>query len=141
MTDQLTLEKIFLANFPNLTEEWISSTLTLQALDDRWIFAKLENIQASFIEDCEVCSNSYERAVQIPIYSANFLDIVDLNEIPTGDEEVFLIDMKGATIDIEEMLYHAIGLAEPLLKRCSTCEALLDSAEDAEREDYEDLRE
>ncbi len=141
MTDHVTLEKIFLADFPNLTEEWISATLTLQALDERWIFAKLENIQATFIEDCEVCSDSYQRVVQILTYSANFLDTVDFDQIPVGDEEVFLIDMKGATIDIGEMLYHAIGLADPLLKRCGICEAQLNNIGDTQKEEYEDLRE
>ena len=136
-TDYIPLENVFLPELPTISEAGISGTLMLQSLNIHWIYAKLEGLNCAIQEVCESCSANYLRTVVVDEYSAKFLDALDGEE--DSDDDVFLINIRNATIDIGEMIYHAIWLETPFVKRCPKCQESLDSQYQDEMEEREHI--
>lgn len=131
ITDTLSFENQHLSEIENLTPEGVSGSLTLQSLDHKSLLVTLNQLKCSLEDSCDHCGKSFVRSLEIQDYVAKYVTEID-PEFQDAEQDVLLIDIKNGVIDIEEMIYHAIQLEEPFVKRCSTCENLPIS-EDEER--------
>mgnify|MGYP000996895117 FL=1 len=123
ITDTLSFENQRLSEIENLTPEGVSGSLTLQSLDHKSLLVTINHLKC-FLEDrCDHCGKSFVRSLEIQDYVAKYVTEID-PEIQDAEQDVLLIDMKNGVIDLEEMLYHAIQLEEPFVKRCLACECL-----------------
>ena len=131
ITDTLSFENQHLSEIENLTPEGISGSLTLQSLDHKSLLVTINYLKCSLEDRCDHCGKSFVRSLEIQDYVAKYVTELD-PEFQDAEQDVLLIDMKNGVIDVEEMLYHAIQLEEPFVKRCSVCERL-PVVEDEER--------
>lgn len=53
------------------------------------------------------------------------------------DEEIFLINARSESIDIQDMVVQAIKLQDPFIKRCTKCEKKLAEQDDDETDYFE----
>ena len=106
---------------PSLTAEGMRGVLHFHSVDGESVLVKLEDCEAEIQDVCDTCGRAFLRSVHVDVYSAKFtLRAQELDE--STDEVLFLIDVKNETIDVEELLYQAIMLQEPFVKRCASCE-------------------
>lgn len=131
ITDTVSFENQHLSEIENLTPEGVSGLLTLQSLDHKSLLVTINHLKCSLEDCCDHCGKSFVRSLEIQDYMAKYVTEID-PEIQDAEQDVLLIDMKNGVIDLEEMLYHAIQLEEPFVKRCSVCERL-PVVEDEER--------
>ena len=131
ITDTLSFENQRLSEIENLTPEGVSGSLTLQSLDHKSLLVTLNQLKCSLEDSCDHCGKTFIRELEIENYVAKFVTEIE-SEFQDKEQDVLLIDMKNGVIDLEEMLYHAIQLEEPFVKRCSVCERL-PVVEDEER--------
>jgi len=78
---------------------------------------------------CDSCQKAHDREVLVPEYVARFViedDRTEEEKEANSDEELFLINAKSETIDIQDMVVQAILLNEPIVKRCAACQKKLD---------------
>ncbi len=133
--DEVVFEHKFSDQLPNLDDEGIAWTFTIQSLDNTSLLGTLTGVTARFHETCESCGASFLRSVDIPSYTARFVfeDEVAKKKEPAESEEVLLyIDPKAETINIEDMVVQAILLNDPFVKRCDACTKRLASTDDDE---------
>lgn len=122
--DQITFERKFSDQLPNLDDEGIAWTFTIQSLDNTSLLWTLTDVTARFHEMCESCGTSFVRSVHIPSYIARFVfedEIKKEKEINESEEVLFTIDPKAETINIEDMVAQSILLNDPFVKRCDAC--------------------
>ena len=131
ITDTLSFENQRLSEIENLTPEGDSGSLTLQSLDHKSLLVTLNQLKCSLEDSCDHCGKTFIRELEIENYVAKYVTEIE-SEFQDKEQDVLLIDMKNGVIDLEEMLYHAIQLEEPFVKRCSVCERL-PVVEDEER--------
>ena len=131
ITDTLSFENQHLSEIENLTPEGVSGSLTLQSLDHKSLFVTINQLKCSLEDSCDHCGKTFIRELGIENYVAKYVTEIE-SEFQDKEQDVLLIDMKNGVIDVEEMLYHAIQLEEPFVKRCSVCERL-PVVEDEER--------
>lgn len=129
ITDQMSFSKIRISEFPDLSQEGISGKVLLQSLDQNSILVTLEEIRCEWEAVCDHCGTNFTRKIYVPTYYAKYVTELD----PEGqdqEDEILLIDTKNETINLEEVLYHAIKLEEPFVLRCENCESYLPQEED-----------
>lgn len=128
--DEVVFEKKFSSQIPNLTKEGISWTFVIQSLNEAALLGTLTDVTCSISDVCDSCQAHYEREVFVPEYIARFViedDRTEEEKAANSDEEVFLIDAKSETINIQDMVVQAILLHEPIVKRCPPCEKKLEA--------------
>ena len=128
--DEVRFEKKFSSQIPNLTTEGISWTFVIQSLNEASLLGTLTDVKCSINDVCDSCQTPYEREVFVSEYTARFViedDRTDEEKEANTDEEVFLIDAKSETINIQDMVVQAILLHEPIVKRCPPCEKKLEA--------------
>ena len=119
-TDTIEFEGMKTRLVPNLMEEGMSGNLKLHSLDGESVLVTLEDFECGLADVCDSCGAEFLRNVCIEEYVARFA--LNAKELENSDEEVFfVIDKKSDTINVEEMLYQAILLQEPFVKKCATC--------------------
>ena len=122
VTDEIVIENQDLDMIAGLSEAGISAKIRLQSLWRDAIFAVIEELECEITETCDSCGKEYQRAVNVQDYSA---------------EEVLLIDQRNGIIDLWELVYHAIRMQEPFVKRCPDCENKEISDDDQDLEERE----
>ncbi len=132
--DQIVFEHKFSDQLPNLDDEGIAWTFTVQSLDNTSLLGTLTDVTARFHETCDSCGAAYMRSVDVPSYEARFVfeDEVKKKEAPESEEVLFFIDSKTETINIEDMVVQAILLNDPFVKRCDACTKRLADLDDDE---------
>jgi uncharacterized metal-binding protein YceD (DUF177 family) len=68
----------------------------------------------------------------IPNYISRFVinEKTKKEEEQISDDEVFVINTRNETIDLEPMILQAIRLEEPFVKRCTKCEKEIEKISD-----------
>lgn len=138
--DQITFEKKFSDQLPNLTDEGMAWSFTIQSLNNTSLLWTLTDVTTSFHEVCESCGTTFDRPVEIPSYTARFIfedEIKKEKDANESEEVLFTIDPKAETINIEDMVVQSILLNDPFVKRCPSCTKRLEAIND----DDEDLGE
>jgi len=136
-SDSIVFEKKATSELPNLSEKGISWTIILRSLNQDSLYVNLENISCEIKEICERCWASYTRKVENPEYVARFVisEKIKKEEQETSEEEIFVINSRDESIDLEPMILQSIILKEPFIKRCPKCESEL--AKEFEDEDID----
>lgn len=130
--DEISFENEMIESLDTLTKQWINWKVIIQSFDQNSLLVTLQDISCTLHEVCDRCTESYDRNVEVPEYSAKFQ--IEIDPDYEWDDEVFLID-KNENIDIQDMIINAIKLQEPFTKLCEKCQALVDEDE----EDEEDI--
>lgn len=130
--DEISFENEMIESLDALIKEWIKWKVIIQSFDQNSLLVTLQDISCTLHEICDRCTESYDRKVEVPEYSAKFQ--IEIDPDYEWDDEVFLID-KNENIDIQDMIINAIKLQEPFTKLCEKCQALVDEDE----EDEEDI--
>lgn len=118
----------------NLSQEWISGTVILRSLNQDSLYISLKDVTCFLEETCDRCGSHYKRPVEINEYKARFVadEKTKLEEQETSDEEIFVINMREKSIDVEAMIAQAISLEDPFVKHCDVCEKELENTPDEE---------
>lgn len=123
---------------PGLTKKGISGTVVLRSLNQDSLYVTLENISCELEDICDRCWTTYTRTVNSPEYISRFVISEERKkeEQDTTDEEIFVINARDETIDLEPMIVQSIKLQDPFVKHCSVCEKK--AANESEEEDIEE---
>jgi len=119
--DTLEFDELFPEIFTNLTKKGISGKLTLQAINNEELFAKIEDVYCEFNDICDRCVENFIRKVECSEFEAKFM--VPRNEEQTEDEldEFFPIDPKSEIINIKDIIIQSVLIQEPISKKCPKC--------------------
>lgn len=131
VTDIITFENKMIPELENLSEKWVSWSITIQSLDHDSLFVTLD-VECELNDVCDRCWNEYLRKISIEGYNAKYVTEQDPS-IKDDEDEILFIDVKNGVIDVEELIYHAIQLEEPFVKYCEKCTAM--PIEEEEEED------
>ncbi len=123
-TDSISFNHKSSSWISNLANKWISWTVNFHSLNQDSLYVSLEDISCEINEICDRCWISYVRKVNVPSYVSRFVlnEKIKQEEEQTSDEEIFLINTRDETIDIEPMIIQSIFLEEPFVKHCQSCE-------------------
>lgn len=133
-SDEISFDHKTVEALPNLLEEGISGTLTIQSLNDDALLCTLHDINCRLEDACDSCGTSFIRTIDIPEYIARFVakGSVTPEELEMSEEAILFINDKDETIDISDMVTQAIMLNDPFVKRCPACAKKITDAEDDE---------
>lgn len=120
--DEISFDKKLSDQLPNLDKNWLSWNVLLQSLDKNSILVTLMNVKGSFDDNCDICQKTYKRFVLSELYEAKFIIPEYYKDDDTSTEEIFPINHKDETIDIEDMVVQDVVLQEPIVRRCKDCE-------------------
>ncbi len=125
--DKIEFEKKMTDKLPNLTEEGISWSITLQSINDESVLASLNNVVCTVNDICDTCQTAYKRQVHGEEYTVKFVSAeaykeLEKKEEQEGDEDVFPMEDTGDVINAEDMVVQWIVFQEPFVKRCPTCQ-------------------
>jgi uncharacterized metal-binding protein YceD (DUF177 family) len=136
-SDEIAFEQKLIEEIPNLTKEGVSGSLTIQSVGADSLLGTLHDVSCSIEDPCDSCGKGFVRDVTIPEYTARFVakDSITKEEEEASEEAILYINDKDETIDITDMVYQAILLNDPFVKRCPACEKKIAASED----DDEDL--
>ena len=136
--DTIDFDKKYSEQLSSLTKEGISWTLTFRSLNQESVYATLTNVVCVLNETCDTCETPYERNVDVDSYTARFVLGEENRKLEQEhtDEEIFPIDGKNETIDIEDMVIQAIVLNEPVAKHCSDCAKKIEAMPDDDDSEY-----
>jgi len=81
-------------------------------------------------DNCDICQKAYKRNVLSDIYKAKFIIPEYYKDDDNSTEEIFLIDHKDETINVEDMIVQAVVLQEPIVRRCKNCEKKILESDD-----------
>lgn len=130
--DLIEFKNKFTNNIPNITEEWISWTVSLMSLNENSIQVVLKNINTKLNTICDVCGVEFVKDIYVKSYDTKFVNPEihhDLSE-KVHDSE-FLID-EDDNINIEDLLTQAILVQNMIVIRCDECEEKLSNIDDNE---------
>ena len=136
--DTILFEKKFLPDMDTITEEGISGSITVKALDRYSLLATVENLSVKVNDISDISGKTFVRTVQNPFYEALFIiPHEEKKKIRGKDEayEYFEINEKDESIDMTECISNAIIAVQPVVKLADG-ENLSDGGEDVES-DYD----
>lgn len=123
-SDSIAFEEKTSPLLPQLSDEGMSGVISLYSVDGKSVLVTLQDFDCVVEDVCDSCESPFSRPIHVDEYAAKFtLHPKELED--SSDEVLFLIDPKSETINIEDMLYQAVLLQEPFVKRCPSCEASL----------------
>lgn len=141
--DKIEFEKKISDKLPNLTEEGISWSITLQSINDESVLASLDSVDCTLNDICDNCQNEYKRKVHGEEYMVKFVSAeaykeFEKKEDQESEEDVFPMEETGDVINAEDMVTQWIIFQEPFVKRCPTCQKEYEKENNDEMND-EDL--
>lgn len=136
--DTVHFENVFTEHIPNIIDKWISGDIELRSINKDSIYANLEHVFCTLEYTCDSCEEKFEKELLVDHYTARFVagENNQKAEQETSDEEIFLIDSKNETIDIQDMLVQSILLESPVINRCPECSKKIESMSDDDDTDY-----
>ncbi|MEI8091098.1 MAG: YceD family protein [bacterium] len=136
-SDEIAFDHKVVEQLPNVMDEGIAGTLTIQSVGSDSLLGTLHDVTCRIEDPCDSCGKPFIREVHVPEYTARFVATGSLTkeEEESSEEAILFINDKDDTIDISDMVYQAIMLDDPFVKRCAACEKRLAATED----DDEDL--
>ena len=123
-TDSLDFSWKISQELPQVDDKGISWTVVLNSMNQDSLFVRLEDIHCTLQETCDRCWANYIRTVDIPEYIARFVinEERKKEEQNTSDEEIFVINARDESIDLEPMIVQSITLERPFVNHCPQCE-------------------
>lgn len=130
--DVIEFSNKFTKNIPNLTEEWISWTVSLMSLNENSIQVIIKNIKTRLNTKCDVCWVEFIKDIYIKSYDTKFVNPKIHHDLSEKDHDSeFLID-DDDNINIEDLLTQAILVQNMIVIRCDDCEEKLSQIDDDE---------
>lgn len=136
--DTIHFEKKFIEGFDAISEDGISGSIIVKALDRYSVLVGVENLTADIHDISDISGKEYTRTAINPFYEALFIiPQPEKKKIRGKDEadEYFEINEKDENIDISRMIENALVAVEPVVKKLED-ENLSESEEDVES-DYD----
>lgn len=93
----------------------LKGEIFLQSLNNHEIFARLNNLEAPMSYTCEKTWQLFDQTIIVTNYESSFV-LPSEEHYDPDQEEVFFINQKDETIDIEPLIREAIQLNEPIIK-------------------------
>ena len=131
-TDTVSVKGVFIPRVVWLQEEGITLTVSLQSIDDRTVVATIEKLHCLLDDVSDISWKPFVREIAIFDYIGKFV-LNDSNLVDDGDDPLFPIQWDH--IDVEEIIYQAIQLQEPLVKRTKKEQELYDAKESTNMDD------
>ncbi len=134
--DMIPFEKKFIPEIKTLTEDGISGTIIVKALDRYSVLLTIENLVTNVNDVSDVSGKPYVRHIENPLYEALFIipqEERKHKDNPDESIEYFEINQKDESIDIAQCVENALAVVEPVVKYTDD-EKMLDSGEDVESE-------
>lgn len=137
--DSIDFENKMTSELPNLNKEGISGSILLRSLNQNSLYVSFENISCTLEETCDRCWANYKRIIEVPEYISRFVinEKIKQEEQETSEEEIFVINDRDETIDVEPMIVQAIKLQDPFVNYCPKCEKELEKISDEDEFDEE----
>jgi len=119
----MKFEKQFPEEITNIGDQGLSGEIEFKSLNQDSLLVNLKNLSCIINEICDRCSENYMRKVEIDGYSSRFVanEKIKNEEEESSEEEIFVINAKDETVDLEPMFIQAIRLEEPFVKLCKKC--------------------
>lgn len=113
-TDTVSVKGVFIPRIIGLQKWGVTLTVFLQSIDANTIVVTIEKLHCFLDDISDISWQSFVREVVVSDYVGKFV-LDDSHLIDDGDDPLFCIPWDY--IDMEEMIYQAIQLQEPLVKR------------------------
>lgn len=134
--DTFPFEHIMLSDIPNLSEDWVSGTLTLQWVSDGSVKVIIKQAKATLRYICDLSTEEYDADISIKNFDGRF--VADMSEHDDGlYDDLFPLDPQSETINIYDLLVQGIKLQEPIVHIKPGKEYLLDEYAEDEDEEYD----
>ena len=119
------------------SKDGISGEILIRSIDQDSLYVNVEHISCVFDETCDRCGASYKRPVETHWYTARFVasEQIKKEEQETTDEEIFLINTRDETIDLELLIIQAIKIDDPFISHCPDCKKEIESLPDDDEDD------
>lgn len=132
--DEIPFENKMVDQLPNIMEEWVSGSLTIKSVGADSLLGTLHDVKCRIQDPCDSCGKTFIREVNIPEHTVRFVakDSMTKEEEETSEEAILFINDKDETIDVTDMIYQAIMLNDPFVKRCPACEKKIAAIDDDE---------
>lgn len=136
-SDSIEFEWKSTSELPELDKKWISWTVVLKSLNQNSLYVSLEDILCNIEDTCDRCWANYTRKVENPEYIARFVinEKIKQEEQETSEEEIFIINARDESIDLEPMIIQSIRLQDPFIKHCPKCEKEIANKPDEDEEE------
>jgi len=133
-TDKVSVKGVFIPRVVWLQKWGVTLTVFLQSIDEYTIVATIEQLHCYLDDVSDISWELFVREVIVSDYIGKFVlnnsDLVD-----DGDDPLFPIP--GDYIDMEDMIYQAIQLQEPLVKRTQEEQELYDLQDTTTDDDWD----
>ena len=118
--DSVKFEWKFSTLLPQLTEPWVSASITIQWLDNRTILLTFEDIVAYTTAECDICWEEFIQEHRLERLEAKcFFD----DDVMTQEfDDVIQWDTRTKTIDVENFLIESLRLSLPVVNVCTNCQ-------------------
>lgn len=106
-------------SMPEVCKPWVSGSITLQAINNTSIQVFLENISCSVEDISDVSGETFIREVFLQEYEVLFTlpeENIDVDDIYASFNDIYYINMKDFSIDLEDCVVNAIRSQEPIVK-------------------------
>ena len=113
-TDAMNVDGIMISRIDWLRTPGISLDIFLHSIDEKTIVVTINSLSCSIDDVSDVSTESFVRDIQVSDYVWKFV-LGDSLLVDDGDDPTFPI--QGDYLDLEEMIYQAIYIQEPLIKR------------------------
>lgn len=106
----------------NISKEGISGKVILQSLDTKTISAKIKDLKWKMSHTCDICWKLFDKDFIVDNYETTFV-LPEIHHDMTEKihDEEFLINTKDESIDLEEVITHAIWETRPIVEKCESC--------------------
>ncbi len=118
--DVIDFDHKFIENFVGITEEGISGSIIIKALDRYSVLVSIENLKVSVEAISDISGKEYIEYITNPFYEALFIIPQEVKKHIRGKDEAdeyFVISEKDESIDVSDTVENAITSAQPIIKK------------------------
>lgn len=128
--DFIEFENKYLSTIPWYENIWFSGKVELQSLSETSIIATIIELKTTYSHACDKCWNNFDIDFETSNYETKFemnkSDIAEWEYI----EEDNIISEKDESIDVENIIFQAFFIQQPLVYICQECEPKYEHSEE-----------
>jgi hypothetical protein len=118
--ESLSFKQKFSSLLPDLTEQWLSATITIQWLDEKTVLLIIENLKATREQPCDWCLKNTEVTVHVPTYQvkSGYFEEAIIEE----EDNIIPLSGKEDQVDLEKELSQSILVQRNVVNLCLDCQ-------------------
>ncbi len=119
MVDTIDFSERYVDSMPNILEPWISWTITLQALNNHSVQVFITDIVCTLEDISDISGDTFVRAINVDEYEVLYTlpeENVDVDDVYASFNDVYYINAKDFSIDLEDCIANAIKSQDPIVK-------------------------